>query len=188
VYLTERETLPGMKGGRSNTGLLDRARLGEAEAIAALYERYAPLVYRIAFRLLQSEAEAEDVLQDVFLGLPRGLRTYEARGSLENWIKRVAARTALLRLRARGRKREVSIENVQIPPRASVRDSPIDRLALEAAVARLPDSLRTVFVLKDVEGYSHVDIGRLLGISTIASRTRLHRARKLLRKALEGLR
>jgi RNA polymerase sigma-70 factor (ECF subfamily) len=174
-----------MKGGRSDTELVDRARDGEAGAITTLYERYGRTVYRVGLRLMQSVADAEDVLQDVFLGLPKALGTYEGRGSLEGWIKRVAARTALLKLRARRRKHEVPLEKVYFPPGVGLRGGAIDRLALQAAIAKLPESLRTVFILKDVEGYSHLDIGQLLGIGPSASRTRLHRARKALRRILE---
>jgi RNA polymerase sigma-70 factor (ECF subfamily) len=180
--------LPDVTGNYDMMELLERASLGEADAITVLYEVYGNMVSRTGLRVMQSESEAEDVLQDVFLGLPRALKTYEGRGSFEGWLKRVVTRTALLKLRARRRKSEVSIESVQLSFAMDTRDRPIDRVLLETAIAALPERLRTVFVLKEMMGYSHADIGQLLGIAPNAARARLHRARKRLRKLLEGSR
>ena len=163
---------------------LDRARSGEPSAIAQLYVRYGDAVYRIGFRLTGSSADAEDVLQDVFLGLARALHTYAGRGSLEGWIKRVAVRTTLMKLRLRKRKGEVSLENVSLSAAEEAVPSATERLELEEAVLTLPDQLRTTFVLREVEGYSHDEIGNMLGIGAGASRVRLHRARKQLRNSL----
>src|SRR5688500_13564731 len=90
--------------------LVARAREGSAEALAALYTRYAPALMGVAYRLTGSAADAEDVLHDVFLGLPEALRHYDERGALESWLKRVAARVALSRVRARQRRREVALD------------------------------------------------------------------------------
>ncbi len=164
---------------------LERARSGEPSSIAQLYERYGEMVYRIGYRLTGSPADAEDVLQDVYLGLPRTLHTYAGRGSFEGWIRRVAVRTALMKIRHRKRKAEVPLS--QLPSRAAEASTEIslDRIELEDAVDALPKALRIVFVLRDVEGYTHIEIGKMLGIGTGASRVRLHRARRILRTCLE---
>ena len=176
-----------MKEFLEEAEFLNRARSGEPTAITQLYERYGDTVYRIGYRLTGSPVDAEDVLQDVFLGLSRALQTYAGRGSLEGWIKRVAVRTTLMKLRLRKRKAEVALEH--LPPGATEGAgggmSPTDRMELEDAVAALPGALRKVFVLRDVEGYTHTEIGEMLGIGTGASRVRLHRARMVLRKHLE---
>ncbi len=175
----------GMKEFLEEAEFLDRARSGEPSAIAQLYERYGDTVYRIGYRLTGSPVDAEDVLQDVFLGLSRALQTYAGRGSLEGWIKRVAARTTLMKLRLRKRKAEVALEHLPPGPAEGSGMSPTDRMELEDAVDSLPGALRTVFVLRDVEGYTHGEIGEMLGIGIGASRVRLHRARRILRKLLE---
>lgn len=162
--------------------LVERTIAGSADALAALYERHAAGVYRLACGLLRSPAEAEDVVQDVFLGLPRALRSYAGRGSLAAWIGRVTARTALMRLRAHKRRREDALPPVDELPMP--RDAPVDRIALQRAIASLPDGLRVVFVLKVVEGYSHDEIASLVGITPEASKTRLFRARKQLQDIL----
>ncbi len=167
---------------------LERARSGEPSSIAQLYERYGDTVYRIGYRLTGSPADAEDVLQDVYLGLPRALHTYAGRGSFEGWIRRVAVRTTLMKIRHRKRKAEVALS--QLPSSAAeasteVSEVSLDRIELEEAVDALPKALRIVFVLRDVEGYTHIEIGKMLGIGTSASRDRLHRALKILRTYLE---
>lgn len=162
--------------------LVERAMQGSTDALGALFQRHAPGVHRLAYALLRSAAEADDVVQDVFLGLPRALRSYAGRGPLEAWIRRVAARTALMRMRAGRRRREDSLDAAAAP--AAVRDAPVDRVALERAIGALPEPLRVVFVLKVVEGYPHEEVARLAGITTETSKVRLFRARKALQSLL----
>ncbi len=119
----------------------------------------------------------------MFVGLPGALRRYEERGSFAAWLKRVTARVALMRLRSGKRRREVALDNAagQVQPPAT---SGGDGLA--AAVDMLPDHLRAVLVLKEIEGYAHAEIALLLGISEGTSRVRLTRALERLRNELEG--
>ena len=147
---------------------------------AALYERYAPAMMRVAYHLTGSRADAEDVLHDVFLTLPDALRRYEERGRLEGWLVRLTARTALTRGRRRRRAAETPIDNKAIPGPATS----TDRVDLQAALHALPTSLRAVVVLKEIEGYSHAEIAKILGLSVGASEVRLCRAMKRLREAL----
>ncbi len=163
---------------------MDGARAGEPEAIAELYEMFGATVYRVALRLMNSVADAEDVVQDVFVGLGRSLLSFEGRGSLEGWIKRVTSRTALMRLRRQRSRNEISLDAGLPPWAATTRSSPVDRLTLERALAELPDALRAVFVLKEIEGYSHQEIGEMLGIRPGTSKIRLYRARKELQKSI----
>ena len=166
--------------------LLARLKSGDPEAIAEAYRRHANAVLRVARRLTRSAAEAEDVLQDVFLGLPEAMQSYEERGSFESWLKRVAARTALMKARSAIRRGEIALE--EIPgdsPRQTQPPDAVDRVALERALDRLPDSLRVVFILREVEGFTHEEIAALLGIRRGTSEVRLFRAIRRLRKLLE---
>jgi RNA polymerase sigma-70 factor (ECF subfamily) len=161
--------------------LLVAVRGGSLDALGALYTRHAEAVYRLAYRITGSAADAEDVLQDVFVGLPGALQGYAERGQFAAWLKRVAARTALMRLRGQARRREAAIDTaVEVLPAAAAAD-PVDRVAVQRALARIPAPLRLVFHLKEVEGYSHAEIAELLGITSGASAVRLSRAWKLLR-------
>lgn len=150
--------------------------------LGALYAQYARPLLALAYRLLGDAADAEDVLHDVFLGLPEALRRYEERGSLESWLKRLTARVALNRLRTRTRRRETAIDDVDTP---RARTSAVhDALDLATAIAALPEAQRTVFVLREVEGFTHAEIAALLDITPNASEVRLHRAIRALRRTL----
>ena len=173
----------GTSGRLQSPEELDRLRAGSTEAFADVFRQYAPLVHGVAWRLLQSE-EAEDVVQEVFLGLPRALPGYRREGPFEAWLKRVAVRTALMRLRSMRRRPEAAGVAVPDLPTGRGPDALIDRIALERALVRLPDSLRVVFVLKVVQGYSHEEIAATLEITHEASRARLARARIELRLLL----
>jgi RNA polymerase sigma-70 factor (ECF subfamily) len=160
-------------------------RLGEAEALAEVYRAHAPRLLRLCSRLLGSVPDAEDVLHDVFVALPSLLRHYEERGQFDAWLRAVTVRSAQGRLRA-GRRRErlatydLPVERVRGPDR-----SPWDAMDLVTAIDAMPDTLRPVFVLKQLEGYSHDEIAGLLRISAGASRVRLLRALQHLRQHLE---
>lgn len=165
-----------------STDLIESAVAGSIDALGELYRRHADAVFATAYRITGSRTEAEDVLQDVFVGLPRALDRYREQGQFGAWLNRLSVRTALMRRRARQRKREEPLESVS--PRAQTGIDPVDRMEAEAAVARLPESLRLVFVLKEIEGYSHDEIATLLGITSNASGARLSRAWARLRKEL----
>lgn len=167
--------------GSDDHELLAAARTGASDAVGELYRRHANGVYALAYRILGSPDEAEDVLQDVFVGLPRALAGYRERGRLEAWLRRVTVRTALMRMRSARRKREAPLEEAAWAPSPSA-THPVDRIALERAMHRLPENLRAVFVLKEIEGYAHAEIGALLGITAASSAMRLSRAWSLLRK------
>lgn len=156
----------------------------DADHLRALYDCYAKDLYRIAYRLTGSRTDAEDVVQDVFLGLPAALSGYQERGKLDAWIRKVTVRVALGRLRRRSRRKEVPLESAPEPSSGrSVHDS-VETIDLQRALDALPETLRSVLVLKELEGYSHEEIGELLGIRAGAAKVRLHRAREMLRQRL----
>lgn len=163
---------------------LARLRGGESDALATVYDRYASMVFKIAYGLLRDTAEAEDLVHDVFVGLSRAVRTFEARGSFEAWLKRVTARAALMKLRRQRVSRGYEWHQSRVLPRSKSDVAVAERLDLERALGALPPSLRAVFVLKEVHGYSHAEIAELLGITVNAAKARLHRARRGLRSHL----
>jgi RNA polymerase sigma-70 factor (ECF subfamily) len=165
--------------------LVERAREGNADALSELYARFGQTLMALAFRLTGSRADAEDVLHDVFLGLPEALARYEERGSLDAWLKRVTARVALTRLRSRERAGEVGLTDDLVSAVSAAHDN-LDLDIVQRAVNALPDTLRVVFVLREVEGYSHSEIAVLLHITPNASEVRLHRALRSLRQTLGG--
>jgi len=168
----------------SETEAVARARLGEPAALAALYHLHGPRLFGLAWRLTGSHADAEDVVQDLFVGLPEALKRYEDRGRLGAWLRTVTVRLVLMRRRAERRRGEVALGPDVAgsgPPDGGV----LNRADMDHALRALPDAMRTVFVLKALEGYTHAEIGTLLGIRAGTSEMRYHRAVRRLRTALK---
>ncbi|HEY2026464.1 MAG TPA: sigma-70 family RNA polymerase sigma factor [Gemmatimonadaceae bacterium] len=167
--------------------LLDRVIAGDTAALGELFVAYGDLVYRAALRLTGHDADAQDVTQEVFVGLRDTVRGFTgASTSFPAWIRRVAVREALMYMRSGRRRREVDVENVAAL--FAPDDTPLERITLERALALVSHDYRTVFLLKEVEGYDHAEIAELLGISVRNSEVRLHRARRKLREILRGSR
>jgi RNA polymerase sigma factor (sigma-70 family) len=168
--------------------LIRRVASGDADALALLFARYAAVLHRLAYRLLGSADEADDVVQDVFVGLRMAFARYEERGNLERWLRQVTSRVALMRLRSERRRlataqRSMDFSDISCFPSG---DAPL-RHAIDEAIAELSDELRTVFVLRVVEDYSHEEIASALGIRVGTSKVRLHRAVRRLRRRLDHL-
>ena len=164
--------------------LVRRATAGDPAGIGGLYDRYAATLFRTAYRVSGSKADAEDVVHDLFVGLPEALTRYEERGSLGAWLTRVTVRLALMRARSDRRRRSVPIVEALEVTTTLRTDADLELSELQRAVLDLPHGLRAVFMLRQVEGYSHEEIGALLGISAGASRVRLTRALGILRRSL----
>ncbi len=166
---------------------LDRVVAGDVAALGELFESHGDLVFRTARRLTGSSADAEDVVQDLFVRLPHALEGFTGGvSSFAAWIRRVAVRQALMQLRAGRRRGEVSVDAIAtlVAPAEDV----AGRLTIEDALARLSDEHRAVFLLKEVEGFAHSEIAEIMGISVANSEIRLHRARRQLRDLLRGSR
>ena len=165
----------------SDAKLAADAVRGSPDALAELYSRYARQLLAIAYRLLQRREDAEDVVHDVFVGLPEALRRYQERGSLGPWLRTITARTALMRLRRESARSQVGLDEAKL---SAVQKAPDTGLTIEQALRALSPNLRAVLVLKEIEGFSHAEIAAMLDISIGASEVRLHRALKALRTML----
>jgi RNA polymerase sigma-70 factor, ECF subfamily len=162
--------------------LVQQVAAGSSDALAELYRLHAAPLFRLARRMTSSVEDAEDVLHDLFVGLPDSIHKYHERGSLQGWLKRVVVRLALMRLRATRRRREVALDE-EVPTQAADDTVGWD---VQRAIETLPDDLRAVLALRQTERYTHQEIAALLGITPGASRVRLSRAVKLMRTALRG--
>jgi RNA polymerase sigma factor (sigma-70 family) len=161
----------------------------EAGALELVYRRYAPVVARVAAAILRNAADAEDVTQDVFANLPKALRRYQP-GNFNAWLKTVTARTVLMRMRRQRREAEIETSlAVGVDDYARFEgDIRVDSDRVQAALQRLPDSLRSVVELRLLRGLTHAEIGRQLGLTSNACEVRLCRALKQLRVMIgEGL-
>jgi RNA polymerase sigma-70 factor (ECF subfamily) len=188
----------------SDEALAARAAAGEDTAFETIVERYQARVYRLACRLT-SETEAPDVLQETFLQAYRHLADFRGDAQFRTWLYRIASNAALMHRRARARRpaeplddflprfgadgRHVATpEELQV---AACADDLLDRRVLaEKArdmIARLPDTYRDAFVLRDLEEMATADVAQVLGIEPAAVRQRVHRARLMLRGYLNHL-
>lgn len=164
--------------------VIARTRSGSDSALATLYGWYAPDLLRLLSRLLASRAAAEDVVHDLFVGLPEHLARYQEQGKFRAWLRATAVGLARMSSRREHRRSEVLSREAPATATFGVHD-PHAAIDIERAVSNLPDPLRLVFVLKQWEGYSHDEIARLLDISAGASRVRHSRALDALRSSLD---
>ena len=178
---------------------VEALREGDREEFSRLVDAYSGPIYRLALKMLGSATDAEDVLQNTFLKAIQHLKDFEGRSSLSTWLYRIASNEALMLLRKQRPEIPFSDavpeddENSDYTP-AQFTDwcclpeeeflSSESQAALDHAVRRLPEILRIVFVLRDIEGLSIQETGQALDLSETAVKTRLLRARLRLREDL----
>ena len=166
--------------------LIARARAGEPAAERGLYEAHVDRVYRLAYRLAGDDDLARDFTQETFIRAFERLHTFRGDSQLSTWLHAIATSVALNGLRKvkRFRQRETDLDDAGHVA-AGVRAAEPDlRRRLHAAIDALPTGYRTVFLMHDVEGYTHEEIGAALGVETGTSKAQLSRARAKLREAL----
>lgn len=181
--------------------LLERLRAGEEAAYEEMVRAHGGRLLAVARRMLRSEDDAQDTLQDAFLSAFRSIDRFEGQARLSTWLHRIVVNAALMRLRTRRRKPEKSIEELlpgfledghMAQPASGWRelgDDPAELNELRGLVLRLldelPEGYRNVLMLRDIEDLDTEETARLLDLSTGAVKTRLHRARQALRGLLE---
>jgi len=187
------------------TELLRGLRAGEAHAYRQLLELHSANVYNVALKLLGDEQEAEDVLQETFLSAFKAINGFEGRSQLSTWLYRIAYNTSLMRLRKRSRMTSFSLDaplpgidhdgdrpdvSRHLVDWSSVPDDQLltaeAREVMDRAIAELPQTLRSTFILRDIQGLSGSETAEVLGINVLTVKTRLHRARLWLRDRLSG--
>ena len=169
---------------REDALLVERARKGDFDAFEALYRRHSSPVFGLALRMLQNRADAEDLLQEIFLQAYDRLGTFEGRSAFGTWLYRLSVNRCLDHLRSRGAK-EQSLNEPLSPVLPGKKDAGgLRGLELERAIAELPPSSRAAFLLHDAMGYDHKEVGEILGVATGTSKSLVHRARTKLRERL----
>src|SRR6266702_1684321 len=181
---------------RSEGEAIARARRGDAGAFEYLYKAHCRHVYSLCLRMIRNPSEAEDLTQQTFLQVFRKIGTFRGESGFSTWLHRVTVNIVLMHLRRRKRT-EVLLEDLNHP--GSDNEAPrefgasdtsmfgaIDRLNLRRAIRKLPSGYKRFFLLYDVLGYQHHEIAGFLGCSTGCSKSQLHKARKRLRRLLQG--
>ena len=166
---------------------LDKAKAGDRRAQKAIYDLLAPKMFAVCLRYMGNREQAEDVLQDGFVALFSKLGSYLGEGSFEGWARKIFVNTALMSLRKKDALKDS--EDVDAA-RGIVSEEPsaIQKIGykdLIAMIAALPPGFRTVFNMYVLEGYSHKEIAKELGISETTSRSQLQRARLLLQSKIK---
>ncbi|MBY2937063.1 RNA polymerase sigma factor [Rhizobium leguminosarum] len=185
----------------SDTDLVLLAKAGDEPAIRAIVQRHNQRLFRTARAVIRNDAEAEDVVQAAYIKAFTSLATFRGEAQLSTWLTRITLNEALSRVRAR--KNTTGLEEIdmqttapggevlQFPSSLSATDPETElsrsqaRHLLENAVDELPDDFRAVFVLRDIEGMSTEEAASYLGIRPETAKTRLHRARKMMRQSIE---
>lgn len=169
--------------------LVTRLRAGDVSALDTLMERYASRAYRLAYAITRNHADAEEVVQDVFLNVFRKIATFEGRAALGSWIYRVTANVALTRRRKPRLPRAEHDALQHVEGSATPEDYLLSRERRTLAARLLdglPASYRAVVVLRDVEGLSTREAANAVGASPASVKCRLHRGRAWLRQQLAG--
>lgn len=181
----------------SDEALLAGLRNGEADACTCLIKRFTPLVYARALQMTADPDEAETVLQQTFINACAKIDIFEGRSELGTWLYRIATNAALMKRRRRQRTPEsldtlgaseaeqamLGLPNSSADPAGAALNAEL-RTQLANALAHLPETLREVFVLRELLGFSTEEAAGTLGIGVSAAKVRLHRARQRLRELL----
>lgn len=183
---------------KSDAQLVKELRKGNQKAYEELISRYSEKAYHLASRMCRNQEDAEEVLQDVFVTVYRKIDGFQGKSSFSSWLYRITVNSALMKLRKRRQDRSIAMEDA-IPDEEhslvlkSDEGKGADKTtlrkqistALERAIQELPDDYRPVFILRDVDGLTSKEVGKILGLSIPAVKSRLHRSRIMLRQHLE---
>ncbi|MBM4132040.1 RNA polymerase sigma factor [bacterium] len=177
-------------GDRDNVA---RCRRGEMGAFEELYQRHHARLYNVAYRMTGSAADADDLLQEIFLQVFRRLETFRGESALGTWLYRLATNCCLDHLRSKQGRQQRATEFLEdsgdvepVAPGVWRPDTVLDRMELERVITQLPPRYRAAFVLHDIEGLAHHEVGEALGIAVGTSKSLVHKARARMRRLLRG--
>ncbi len=169
---------------------MERCRQGDLAAFEEVYRTHAGRLYSVACRMLGNAADAEDLLQEIFLAAHRKLDSFRGESALGTWLYRLATNLCLDHLRSKAARAGQLTDALDDEPGLADRSSrglaerALTRVDLERALARLPEGCRAAFVLHDVEGLEHREVAEVLGIAEGTSKSQVHKARLRLRTLL----
>lgn len=167
--------------------LVERAREGDAGAFESVYRRLVGRVYALCLRMSCDPERAEELTQDVFVRAWERLDSFRGDALFSTWLHRLTVNLVLQARRSQGRReaKEFTSGDLETYGAEAVRAMPGTRVDLERAIAALPAGAREMLVLRDIEGYRYQEMAELKGVAVGTVKAQIHRARKLLREALE---
>lgn len=158
-------------------------------AFEEIYRAHSARLYNLAYRMAGNASDADDLLQEIFLQAHRKLESFKGDSSLGTWLYRLAMNHCLDFLRSKQAKMRLvtdPLDDERVYGGARLTEDTLTRLDLERAIASLPGRYRAAFVLHDVEGLEHKEVGQVLGIAEGTSKSLVHKARLRLREYLSG--
>lgn len=189
------------RGGSKQKNLVALLRQRHPDALRNVMEKYNDKLFAVANRICRNPADSEEVLQDVYMTALNKIDSFEERSSLSTWLYRITVNAALMKLRAQRYSKSTVSLDITPPNHAEdevcagldgAEESPLDRLVsrelhgeIEKAVSGLPEIYRTVFLLRDLNGYSIKETSKILKTTPAAVKSRLHRSRQYLRERLK---
>ena len=166
----------------TNAELIERCLAQDRLAQKKLYDLYKTAMYTLAYRMCNDFGLADEVLQDAFLQVFRYLHTFRKESTLGAWIKTIVIRSAYKKI-----KQSISFQPLDYQHYQPITwGNELDTDYLEQAIQSLPAGYRSVFILVEIEGYTHQEIGELLGISAGTSKSQLYHAKRKLRVLLRN--
>lgn len=164
------------------------AQRGDTRAFERLYRQHIGRVFALCVRMTGVKSRAEELAQEIFIKAWKSLPSFRGESSFSTWMHRLAVNHVLFSIRTDKRRdmRVSVVDDVTVYEHSASTPAGDDGMDLENALARLPEGARIVVVLHDVQGYTHEEIGVMLGVTAGTSKAQLHRARRLLRASLEG--
>ena len=193
----------GVTGQGAEAAIVAGVRAGDADAYEQLVRGHSPRMLAVARRIVRDQEEALDCVQEAFLQAFRHMESFDGRAAIGTWLHRIVVNCALARLRRRDRRKEESFDDLMpefdgagcrvepsypaLPSVEEMLEGREARALVRRSIDQLPDSYRTVLLLRDIEELDTQDVADLLDVSPGTVKTRLHRARAALKKLLEPL-
>ena len=161
------------------------AAAGDQQAFERLYRSHVAKMHSLVRRMVGGDGDADELVQDAFVRAWQRLSTFRGESAFGTWLHRLTVNLVLNWQKSRNRGRKLFDDDALIEASPARRESPEAAMDLEEALKLLPKGARQIFVLHDVEGFKHEEIGEMLEITSGTSKAQLHRARMLMRKNLE---
>ncbi len=180
----------------TETELIKKAQNGDAKALAELVKRYEKTIYNFSFKVCRNREKAEHTMQETFLSMVKSIKQFSGKSKFSTWLYTIVVNHCLMNARAEKSKYfsslddenslidETNIADWKITPEKVTENRELKTI-LDKAISKLPYDYRIVFILRDVEGLSTAETGKVIGLSVPAVKSRLHRARAFLRKELD---
>ena len=183
---------------KSDDQLVFEVIKGQQASFEELISRYSAKAYSLAARLTRNADDAEEVLQDVFVTVYRKIAGFEGKSSFSSWLYRITVNAALMKLRKKRQNRTLLVDDMHPGHRDLLNNQRAENsegdniamrnqisLAIEEAIQKLPAEYRPVFILRDIDGLSSREVGKILDLTVPAVKSRLHRSRLMLRRRLQ---